>query len=124
MWRGMFYVMLPICLVVGGLYMLGGMPMTLGGNVEAATVEAGSMGTDPEGKPNPQVIARGPVAAIVAPKQFFADGGGFFGPNSAHPFEDPNSWINFLENIGHHLGPGRGGRDVRLDAQQHAGTPR
>jgi K+-transporting ATPase ATPase A chain len=100
MWRGMFYVMLPICLVVAGLYMAGGMPMTLKGNATATTVEAGSMGSDADGKPNPQVIARGPVAAIVAPKQFFADGGGFFGPNSTHPYEDPNSWINFLESLG------------------------
>jgi potassium-transporting ATPase potassium-binding subunit len=80
--------------------MLGGMPMTLEGNALATTVEAGAMGTDPDGNPNPQVVARGPVAAIVAPKQFFADGGGFFGPNSTHPFENPNSWINFIESVG------------------------
>jgi K+-transporting ATPase ATPase A chain len=100
MWRGLLYVVTPISLIVAGLYMMGGMPMTLKGNALATTVEAGAMGLDADGKPNPQVIARGPVAAIVAPKQFFADGGGFFGPNSAHPYEDPNSWINFLESVG------------------------
>jgi K+-transporting ATPase ATPase A chain len=100
MWRGMFYVMLPICLIVACIYVIGDMPMTLKGNVQATTLEAGAMGMDDKGNPNPQIIARGPVAAIVAPKQFFADGGGFFGPNSTHPYEDPNSWINFVESVG------------------------
>jgi K+-transporting ATPase ATPase A chain len=100
MWRGMCFVVLPISLIAAGLYVAGGMPITLEGNVTATTVEAGAMGTDADGKPNPQVIARGPVAAIVAPKQFFANGGGFFGPNSTHPFENPNSWINFVESVG------------------------
>ncbi len=100
LWRSCCYVMLPICLVVAGIYVAGSMPMTLKGNAIASTVEAGSMGTDADGNPNPQTIARGPVAAVIAPKQFFADGGGFFGPNSCHPYEDTNSWINFVESVG------------------------
>ena len=100
MWRGMCFVVLPVSLIAASLYIVGGMPMTLDGNVTATTVEAGALGTDAEGHPNPQIIARGPVAAIVAPKQFFADGGGFFGPNSTHPFENPNSWVNFVESVG------------------------
>ena len=120
MWRGMFYVMLPICLIVACIYVIGDMPMTLKGNVQATTVEAGAMGMDDQGNPNPQIIARGPVAAIVAPKQFFADGGGFFGPNSTHPYEDPNSWINFVESVGYYLGPLCGGHHVRPHAAEHA----
>ncbi len=42
-----------------------------------------AMGTDDAGKANPQMIARGPVAAIVAVKQFGTNGGGYFGMNSA-----------------------------------------
>jgi K+-transporting ATPase ATPase A chain len=100
MWRGIFYVVLPISLIVAAIFIAGGMPMTLQGNAVATAVETGALGNDPNGHPLPQTIARGPVAAIVAPKQFFADGGGFFGPNSTHPYENPNSWTNFVESVG------------------------
>ncbi len=46
-----------------------------------------------------QTIAVGPVAAEVAIKQLGTNGGGFFGPNSAHPFENPSPWSNLLEVI-------------------------
>src|SRR5262249_61916153 len=48
----------------------------------------------------PQQIARGPVAAVVAVKQFGTNGGGYFAINSAHPFENPSSWTNILECLG------------------------
>src|SRR5262249_36441052 len=85
MWRIIVYVFLPASLVVGVLLMLGGVPMTLGGTVQATTVEGGE-----------QLIARGPVAALVPIKHLGTNGGGFFGANSAHPFENPNAWTNFL----------------------------
>ena len=44
-------------------------------------------------------IARGPVAAVVAIKHLGTNGGGFFGANSAHPFENPSAWTNFLECV-------------------------
>jgi K+-transporting ATPase ATPase A chain len=44
-----------------------------------------------------QVIATGPAASQIAIKQLGTNGGGFFGVNSAHPFENPNSISNFLE---------------------------
>ena len=44
-----------------------------------------------------QTIARGPAAAFVAIKQLGTNGGGFFGPNSTHPFENPTLWANFIE---------------------------
>ena len=46
-----------------------------------------------------QTIARGPVAALVAIKQAGTNGGGFFGPNSAHPFENPTPWSNLLSVV-------------------------
>ena len=52
-----------------------------------------------------QQIARGPVAAIVAVKQFGTNGGGFFGANTAHPFENPNAFSNLLCCVGIFLLP-------------------
>ena len=46
-----------------------------------------------------QTIAVGPVAAEVAIKQLGTNGGGYFGPNSTHPFENPSPWSNLLEVI-------------------------
>lgn len=100
-WRGVAYFFVPLNLVVGLLLIAGGMPMTLEGSLKATTVEAGSMGTTPDGKPIlTQEICRGPVAAIVAVKQFGTNGGGYFAINSAHPFENPNAATNFLECLG------------------------
>ena len=45
------------------------------------------------------------MAAIVAVKQFGTNGGGFFGANSAHPFENPNAFSNLLTCIGIFLLP-------------------
>ena len=100
LWRGVIYWYVPICFVVGVLVMAAGVPMTLHGNVNATTVDAGAMGIDDAGASKPQEIARGPVAAILAVKQFGTNGGGFFGANSAHPFENPNSYSNLLTCIG------------------------
>src|SRR5262245_61460792 len=101
-WRGLVYIALPLSLIVALLLMAGGMPMTLEGNASATTVQPGVMGTESvNGKDvaKSQSIARGPVAAIVAIKQLGTNGGGFFGPNSCHPFENPTSWTNVVENV-------------------------
>ena len=63
------------------------------------------MGTDDDGQPLVQQIARGPVAAIVAVKQFGTNGGGFFGANCSHPFENPNAFSNLLTCVGLFLLP-------------------
>ena len=86
--RAAFLVLLPLALVVAILLLIGGMPMTFQGSVVATTLEG-----------IPQTIARGPVAAFVAIKQIGTNGGGFFGPNSTHPFENPSFWTNALEMI-------------------------
>lgn len=46
-----------------------------------------------------QTIPGGPVASQVAIKQLGSNGGGFFNANSAHPFENPSPFSNFLELI-------------------------
>ena len=86
--RATFLVMLPACIVLALLLSIAGMPMTLSGSVTATTLE----GVE-------QIIARGPVAAFVAVKQLGTNGGGFFGPNSTHPFENPNFWTNVMSTI-------------------------
>ena len=88
LWRATIYVMLPASLVVGVLLIAGGMPMTLSGAAHVFTLEGGE-----------QFIARGPVAAIVAIKQLGTNGGGFFGPNCTHPFENPSDWTNVLSCV-------------------------
>src|SRR5579872_1329408 len=100
LWRGVAYFFVPLCLVVGLMLMAGGVPMTLEGSAKAATIESGAMGADESGAAKPQEICIGPVAAIIAVKQFGTNGGGFFAINSAHPFENPNSWTNFLTCLG------------------------
>jgi len=44
-------------------------------------------------------VSRGPAAAMIAIKQVGTNGGGWFGVNSAHPFENPNYLTNMVENI-------------------------
>lgn len=86
--RATFLVLLPLAIIVALLLALGGMPMTMTGAAHATTLEGVA-----------QTIARGPVAAFVAIKQLGTNGGGFFGPNSTHPFENPSFWTNGLEMI-------------------------
>jgi K+-transporting ATPase ATPase A chain len=83
--RAAFLVLLPLALVVASLMVIGGMPMTFAGAAHATTLE----GLE-------QLIARGPVAAFLTIKQLGTNGGGFFGPNSTHPFENPTFWTNAL----------------------------
>ena len=64
--------------------------MTFDGAAQAKTLDGAAT------KFETQTIARGPVAALVAIKQAGTNGGGFFGPNSAHPFENPSPWSNLL----------------------------
>jgi K+-transporting ATPase ATPase A chain len=86
--RATFLVLLPLAVGVAVLLVLGGVPMTLQGAALATTLE-GAL----------QTIARGPAAAFVAIKQLGTNGGGFFGPNSAHPFENPSFFTNIVECV-------------------------
>ena len=86
--RATCLVLLPLAALWAGMFVLLGMPMTLSGAAVATTLEGAT-----------QTIARGPVAAFVAIKQLGTNGGGFFGPNSTHPFENPTFWTNVLSNI-------------------------
>lgn len=87
-WRATGLVLLPLALVLASLLVLFGTPMTLDGAAVATTLEGAT-----------QTIARGPVAAFVTIKQLGTNGGGFFGPNSTHPLENPNFFTNVLTNM-------------------------
>lgn len=84
--RATFLVLLPLALVGAMILVLGGLVMTFDGSVTARTLEGST-----------QILARGPVAAFVAIKQLGTNGGGFFGSNSTHPFENPTFFTNLVE---------------------------
>jgi K+-transporting ATPase ATPase A chain len=84
--RATFLILLPLAIIVAAWLALSGVPMTLQGAAEVTTLEGAA-----------QTIARGPVAAFVAIKQLGTNGGGFFGPNSTHPLENPSFWSNLIE---------------------------
>lgn len=86
--RSAFGVLLPVAAIVALLLVFCGVPMTFDGAAIAHTLEG-----------TVQNIARGPVAAFVAIKQLGTNGGGFFGANSAHPFENPNFYSNLIECV-------------------------
>ncbi len=89
--RGAAFVLIPLSLVYALTLVGTGVPMTFQGAAEAATLDGEATGV------KAQTVARGPVAALVAIKQLGTNGGGFFGPNSCHPFENPSPWSNLLE---------------------------
>ena len=79
-------VLLPLAVFVALVLVSQGTPMTFEGAAHATTLEGAE-----------QVIARGPVAAEVAIKQLGTNGGGYFGPNSTHPYENPTPLSNLAE---------------------------
>jgi len=84
--RAAVRVFLPLALLVGTVLIWQGTPMTFEGAVHATTLEGPA-----------QVIARGVAAPEVAIKQLGTNGGGYFGPNSSHPYENPTPISNFAE---------------------------
>jgi potassium-transporting ATPase potassium-binding subunit len=96
MWRVLIYMFVPVAILSSILFMQQGMPMTFRSTVQAATVEPGSMGTDEHGVAKQQTMVVGPVAAVIPIKQIGTNGGGFYGANSAQPFENPSAWTNFI----------------------------
>ena len=86
MTRAAVRVLLPLALVVGTLLIWQGTPVTFDGAVTATTLEGET-----------QTIARGVVAPEVSIKQLGTNGGGYFGPNSTHPYENPTPLSNLIQ---------------------------
>ncbi len=76
-------LLLPVAFISSILLMVLGVPQTLDSSFAVNTLEG-----------NEQVITTGPVASLESIKELGNNGGGFFGSNSAHPFENPNGLSN------------------------------
>lgn len=81
-------ILLPLATVVALLLLFNGTPMTFEGKDTITALQGDTVH-----------VSRGPVAAFVAIKQLGTNGGGFYGPNSAHPLENPNYFTNVVETI-------------------------
>nr|WP_295658837.1 potassium-transporting ATPase subunit KdpA [Polymorphobacter sp.] len=88
MTRVTLYLLLPACIVYAVVLVAGGVPQTFAGTAVATTLEGAK-----------QTLALGPVASQEAIKMLGTNGGGFFNANSAHPFENPSAWTNFLQMV-------------------------
>jgi potassium-transporting ATPase potassium-binding subunit len=84
--RATVRVFLPLAVLLSILMMWQGTPQTFEGAARATTLE----GVE-------QTIARGVTAGVVSIKQLGTNGGGYFGPNSTHPYENPTPLSNLIE---------------------------
>jgi potassium-transporting ATPase potassium-binding subunit len=96
MWRVVVYIFLPVAFVISLVFVQQGMPMTYRSSYQVSTLEPAAMGTTDGGQPKQQTIVVGPLAAFVPQKMLGTNGGGFYGMNSAHPFENPTAVTNFV----------------------------
>jgi len=83
--RVLWRVMLPLSLVLALVYVWQGVPQTLHTETLATTLEGAR-----------QQLLVGPVASLESIKHLGTNGGGFFGANAAHPFENPTPLSNAL----------------------------
>lgn len=88
--RGILYILLPLSLLFS---------LILGSQGVIQNFTAYESAYHLENKNNQQAIPGGPVASQVAIKMLGSNGGGFFGTNAAHPFENPTPLSNFLQLI-------------------------
>ncbi|EUA50601.1 potassium-transporting ATPase A subunit [Mycobacterium xenopi 3993] len=85
--RGTLRILLPIAVFGAVALVAGGVIQNFHLHDQVVTTLAGS----------PQTITGGPVASQEAIKELGTNGGGFYNANSAHPFENPTSWTNWIE---------------------------
>jgi K+-transporting ATPase ATPase A chain len=84
--RGTLYLLLPLATVVAIILVSQGVVQDLGGVTHAHTLSGGT-----------QTIIHGPAASQEAIKELGTNGGGTYNANSAHPFENPTPFTNWLE---------------------------
>lgn len=82
------YVLLPISLLIALIFVSQGVLQNLDGYLHITTLEGVK-----------QTLPMGPVASQEAIKMLGTNGGGFFGANSAHPFENPTAFSNFVQML-------------------------
>ena len=88
MTRTLLYILLPASFISALLLVAQGVPQNLHAYTAAHPVEQPTQ---------VQTIALGPVASQEAIKMLGTNGGGFFNANSAHPYENPTPFSNFLQ---------------------------
>lgn len=97
MTRGVLYVLLPLSFVLALVLVSQGVVQTFTGYHSVSFLQSTQ---DADGKTViQQILALGPAASQIAIKQLGTNGGGFFNVNSAHPFENPTPFANFLEML-------------------------
>ena len=102
--RATLYVLLPLSILMAGSPLMAVVLVSQGG-VQTfhayQTLPLLQATKDADGKAvTDQVLAFGPAASQIAIKQLGTNGGGFFSVNSAHPFENPTGFSNFVEMVG------------------------
>ncbi|NWF89360.1 MAG: potassium-transporting ATPase subunit KdpA [Ignavibacteriaceae bacterium] len=93
--RSILYVLLPLSIIVAVLLVSQGVVQSFDSNVAAITIQGET-----------QTIPLGPAASQIAIKQLGTNGGGFFGVNSAFPFENSSPLSNFIQVLSILLIPG------------------
>jgi K+-transporting ATPase ATPase A chain len=88
MTRSMVYILLPLSVILAVLLVSQGVIQNFLPYVKASTLQGSE-----------QIIPMGPAASQISIKQLGTNGGGFFGANSAHPFENPTPFSNFMEML-------------------------
>jgi potassium-transporting ATPase potassium-binding subunit len=85
--RGTIRILLPISVLFAIILVIGGSIQNFHLHDQVVNTLAGGQ----------QTITGGPVASQEVIKELGTNGGGFYNANSAHPFENPNSWTNWVE---------------------------
>ena len=85
--RGTLRILLPLSFIAALVLVAGGAIQNFHLHDQVVTTLSGAH----------QTITGGPVASQEAIKELGTNGGGFYNANSAHPFENPNRWTNWVE---------------------------
>ena len=105
MWRVVVYMFVPAAFIIGVIFMSQGMPMTAKSSYHVSTLEAGAMGPRTARSAETADHRRRPGRGAEPIKMLGTNGGGFFGMNSAHPFENPTGLSNFVNTMAMMLFP-------------------
>jgi K+-transporting ATPase ATPase A chain len=87
-------ILLPVSVLIAVVLVFKGVPQTFQGKESIHTLQGNIM-----------QVSRGPAASMIAIKHLGTNGGGFFGANSAHPFENPDYFTNIIEMFAQMLIP-------------------
>ncbi|WP_202703555.1 potassium-transporting ATPase subunit KdpA [Flavobacterium sp. UGB4466] len=81
-------ILLPLSMITATFFLFNGVPMTFDEPEKITSVEGREV-----------VVSTGPAAVFLPIKELGSNGGGFFGTNCAHPFENPNFFTYIIHTI-------------------------